>query len=344
MPIVKTEGLRRRSSAPRWALPAVIAALVIGGAPLACSLATQGNEYGQPAASGAGTTSASSSSSGSSGEGGGQGGGSSGQGGAVSASSSGSASSTSSGAGGGGVACPSGMGPTMVVVPPSASTGMKSYCIDSTEVTVSQYRDWVGSDPSVSNEEAFCNSWNKDHFTKGGGDCDFYNIDVINTFTPHHPIGCVNWCDAYAYCKAAGKRLCGGVGGGANVFVDTTTSTKGQWYIACSAADSKTYPYGNSYDGKACATSDYEPVINVVKDVGDTSGCEGGYPGIYDMSGNVSEWEDACEAQDGASDLCYDRSGSYRWGEGENSCSYTFVDSRESAYVDVGFRCCADLP
>ena len=49
----------------------------------------------------------------------------------------------------------------------------------------------------------------------------------------HHPIVWVDWCDAYAYCKGVGKRLCGAIGGGPVDFhtgyADTNQS---QWYRA----------------------------------------------------------------------------------------------------------------
>ncbi|HEX3852492.1 MAG TPA: hypothetical protein VHW01_16095 [Polyangiaceae bacterium] len=37
--------------------------------------------------------------------------------------------------------------------------------------------------------------------------------------------------------------------------------------------------------------------------------CVGGYDALYDMSGNVAEWEDSCLANSGASDQCLDRGG-----------------------------------
>ena len=79
--------------------------------------------------------------------------------------------------------------------------------------------------------------------------------------------------------------------------------------------------------------------------VGTTPGCEGGFPGIFDLAGNVHEWEDACYPISGPgdrADKCWFRGGSYH--DLDNSCTSAWEVSRD--YVDdlcdIGFRCCAD--
>src|SRR6185437_5545544 len=103
------------------------------------------------------------------------------------------------------------------------------------------------------------------------------------------PVVCVDWCDAQAYCAWAGKRLCGAIGGGpATTYGDPNES---QWYNACSNGGTTSFPYGNDYVAGDCNGG------ATVAAVGTTPGCQGltsPYFGIFDMSGNVKEWEDHC--------------------------------------------------
>jgi formylglycine-generating enzyme len=71
-----------------------------------------------------------------------------------------------------------------------------------------------------------------------------------------------------------------------------------------------------------------------------------GYTGVYDLSGNVFEWEDSCfGAQSGASTYCIRRGGSFCCGSGYMQCgdraAGAAYDLRSSAHWFVGFRCCS---
>ena len=79
--------------------------------------------------------------------------------------------------------------------------------------------------------------------------------------------------------------------------------------------------------------------------------CEGGWPGVFDMSGNVAEWEDCCDESDAGPvrGTCVARGGTYQDNgsavslacvSGDNS-TYTVV-RRNTASVTLGFRCCRD--
>jgi formylglycine-generating enzyme required for sulfatase activity len=77
--------------------------------------------------------------------------------------------------------------------------------------------------------------------------------------------------------------------------------------------------------------------------------CEGGFAGLFDLSGNVSEWDDMCESGVGAGDLaaagagdaCAIRGGSAYF-SGEMDCAVVVGARRDTAFASIGFRCCAD--
>src|SRR5262249_40663852 len=108
------------------------------------------------------------------------------------------------------------------------------------------------------------------------------------------PVHAVDWCDAFAYCAWAGKRLCGRIAGGS---VDPTFGTdlasESEWYNACSRGGQHAYPYGDTYDPRACNGLEYGAGTGPQLPVGSLSSCTGGFAGLFDMSGNVSEWEDS---------------------------------------------------
>jgi len=139
---------------------------------------------------------------------------------------------------------------------------------------------------------------------------------------PDLPVTFVIWCQAFAYCRWASKRLCGRVGGGA---VDEDRwNLDGEWYLACSAGGTMTFPYGDVLDLTACNVGD-----DVVRP-GTFSRCEGGFPGLFDMVGNVNEWIDARHSSEEA----------YSVGtEGCSSGGFGYVNS--TGPLD-GIRCCAD--
>ena len=195
--------------------------------------------------------------------------------------------------------------------------GLGDYCIDSTEVTESQYAAFItakGSD--TSGQPAYC-AWNTSYAPRTSGGCTPTSFDPTNR--PNHPVKCVDWCDAYAYCAWAGKRLCGRVTGGPL----TPGSALGAWQAACSREGTRAYPYGNNYIGNYCVSADYDgvsgyqPSTDVLRPVASLPTCEGGYPGIWDMSGNLWEWEDSCDASSGADDTCQIRGSSFQQGDRE---------------------------
>jgi formylglycine-generating enzyme required for sulfatase activity len=64
---------------------------------------------------------------------------------------------------------------------------------------------------------------------------------------------------------------------------------------------------------------------------------------VFDLSGNVWEWEDACAGSSGALDSCRIRGGGYNNTAGSLVCAADSLSAREDPAVNVGFRCCADV-
>jgi formylglycine-generating enzyme required for sulfatase activity len=159
---------------------------------------------------------------------------------------------------------------------------------------------------------------------------------------------CVDWCDAYAYCKAVGKRLCGKIGGGSNAFGAPADASMSQWYRACSMGGTRPYPYGGMYSDTACVGDAYDGApgyqfdSDMPQEVGTVPTCEGGYPGVFDLSGNMKEWEDSCESTNGQADKCYRRGGSYKENASALTCAAQIPSARSSTTIDLSFRCCAE--
>jgi len=227
--------------------------------------------------------------------------------------------------------CPSKAGPTML------RSG--NYCIDSHEVSNQQYGDFLAAgaiDPA--SQASYC-AFNES-FTP--------SIDWNKALAeqPQHPVRWIDWCDASAYCRWAGKRLCRGLDGKPGDTKDWARINEVlEWHAACSAHDSQQYPYGDDYEPNACNGADYGVADTVA--VGSAPTCQGALPGLYDMSGNVSEWVDACSNSNNANDQCFIGGGSFRSHcdtefEGANAlrCQLPCAAARQARFIDVGVRCC----
>jgi sulfatase modifying factor 1 len=207
------------------------------------------------------------------------------------------------------------------------------FWIDSTEVTRAQYQAWLDSTPSVASLPSEC-SWKTD-FTPG---CHW----PVGS-EPDHPVSCVDWCDAYAYCQGVGKRLCGKIGGGAAAVEDHDDATKSQWYYACSSGGLYEYPYGNEYDPQACNIED--SLLREAAEVSSFQSCQSstqGFAGVFDMCGNVSEWADACEAEEGGIGACVQHDGSFASSAVAARCRLAAAWSMDERSDGLGFRCCRD--
>lgn len=198
-----------------------------------------------------------------------------------------------------------------------------AFDIDRDEVTVRRFAACVDAGacqpPADESFSAYCN-WN----AAGRED---------------HPVNCVGWFQARAYCAWAGKRLC----------------SESEWEKAARGTDGRTHPWGDDppscrfavmwEDGQGCGTDATWPP---------GSRPQGASPyGVLDMSGNVWEWvEDdwhddyrGAPADGGAwvdrprAAKRVIRGGSFLFEEFLDVSYRSFADVSEDAF-DIGIRCC----
>jgi formylglycine-generating enzyme required for sulfatase activity len=219
-------------------------------------------------------------------------------------------------------------------------------CIDATEVTRGQYQAFLTDRAGdASGQSAEC-AWNL--YFDPPATCVSHLYDVANP--DNHPQECVDWCDAAAFCAWSGKRLCGGIDNRHVVQTDVTNANKDEWFNACSSGGVNPYPFGATCQSSPCTWGGYAST-----EAGQAQGCQasGAYAGVFDLSGNVREWEDSCTGVTGKNDYCQTRGNAYatvfsdclsaNQQGGLEKCSYVAPLStllvRDAA--GPGFRCCA---
>lgn len=216
--------------------------------------------------------------------------------------------------------------------------GLTGVCIDATEITCSKMAEFL---TEHGNECRADGLWDPDDYYQ----CIEPNEDYCLTQTEGrwvprpgfgaYPVSEVTFAGALLACEAWGKRLC---------------STE-EWSRACEGPSASTYPYGDSYDPlacNACAESEYPDCpygLRELAPVGSFPGCEGGYSGLFDLIGNVSEWvagplltEDGYEY--------YVSLGGYSGVGSGIVCRDGPRGTANNAYYSqrtIGFRCCLSL-
>lgn len=171
---------------------------------------------------------------------------------------------------------------------PRHAVTLQAYCIDRTEVTVSMYGACVkakGCQPPPLTVKL--NGGRAEEVKQRSQHC---NRDD----RADHPINCVDWELAAAYCKWAQKRL----------------PTEAEWEYAARGGDERAYPWGNEPPnatllngcGAECvqiATPSLGPIAPAMYNASDgwnTTAPVGSFPagkspfGVLDMAGNVREW------------------------------------------------------
>ncbi|MGE0822245.1 MAG: formylglycine-generating enzyme family protein [Candidatus Binatia bacterium] len=139
---------------------------------------------------------------------------------------------------------------------PGRTVNLPAFAIDKTEVTVAAYRQCVeGKECSEEGLERY-------------GSCNWGKEGREN-----HPINCVDWNQAGAFCQWAGKRL----------------PTEAEWEKAARGTDGRKYPWGDEWDGRKANVNGTEDGYEQTAPV--SSFPTGASPyGALDMAGNVWEW------------------------------------------------------
>lgn len=209
-----------------------------------------------------------------------------------------------------------------IVEKPRHLVHMNAFAIDYAEVTVEQYRECVSKRgctvPAAAVEMGRLTE------AQRATASSLCNWDKSEKAT--HPMNCVDWNQASAYCAWAGRRL----------------PTDDEWEYAARGKDARTYPWGSEPPSKQLCWNRREPLSGTCAP---GSFYAGRSPfGVVDMAGNVSEWTmtmtsaDENDGTNGSTRNC--RGGSWHDGEVAAVRSAGRLGLKPTTRSpDLGFRC-----
>ncbi len=222
---------------------------------------------------------------------------------------------------------------------------LPTYYLDQYEVTMEDYQKCVRAGGCSALEKTV--KW------------DQYSEEDVKKYSPfcnvnqrgkgRHPVNCVDWNQAAAFCKWMGKRL----------------PTEEEWEYAARGTDGRKYPWGNEKPragllnacgsecvamGKAKGFDGWQSMYSgndgweMTAPVGSVKGDKSPF-GVMDLGGNVTEWvqdwyRDSYRASDGPTKNRSLRGGSwYHFIPSNARAPNRNGDSPMDRSYDVGFRC-----
>jgi formylglycine-generating enzyme required for sulfatase activity len=152
--------------------------------------------------------------------------------------------------------------------PTAHTVTVAPFSIDKTEVTVAQFAACVrvGACTPPRFPAGTCKS------SKSADCAQDCNINLGPAFA-QHPMNCVTWAAATAFCRWAGKRL----------------PTEIEWERAARGGDGRRYPWGKALPGKQLCWNHSDVRVDKTCPVGAFPAGASPY-GVLDMAGNVEEW------------------------------------------------------
>jgi formylglycine-generating enzyme required for sulfatase activity len=232
------------------------------------------------------------------------------------------------------------------------------FWIDKTEVAVKQYDAWLEAESEFNDWDDYRCSWKLPGASDPAGDLeDECRLTIApnegEAFRDDKPIRCVDWCDAEAFCRAAGVgvHLCYDSNWGGSLEPEGNPA---EWRFACTNSSGAAFPWGddpNTPEG-LCNVDQAElgcggpgvfecgPTV-----VGQFEDCTS-ERGAQDLVGNVAEWIYLCAKADSElpEGTCKMLGGSYAQVVTRANCQpFNLSAAKDARLADLGFRCCSDL-
>lgn len=227
---------------------------------------------------------------------------------------------------------------------PPHAVKVAPFCVDLTEVSVSEYAACVHRKGCAApSTEASVPGGKKEHEQAWSPFCNFGRAGKTE-----HPMNCVTFDEAAAYCRQAGKRL----------------PSEEEWEYAARGSDGRSYPWGSAPPAstrmngcdQGCASLARATTAEILgQRLQGDDGAEATAPigsylqgvspfGAFDLAGNVAEWVDATfcpygQTSCGASTKVV-RGGS--WADDRPTALTATARGKASPATrmpDIGFRC-----